>query len=100
MLQLKSSTSGGESLDRQPVDTAALSSVGGEGDVQKKITPWSNPGSVIVELFPKSGDLTTHHFPRSQRNGGGEGEGGREEGGLVLVASLLNKIPNLGGTYV
>lgn len=65
-----------------------------EGDVQKKITPWTNPGSVAVELFPGSSStiLTGVQHPSSLT-----GVGSGERGGMVLVASLLNKIPNLGG---
>ena len=82
-----------------------MSSGAGKSDVQKKITPWSNPGSAVVELFPGCTILSPplHSYSggredlvQSQRHarGGTEREGG---GGLVLVASLLNKIPNLGG---
>lgn len=80
-----------------------------EGDVQKKIMPWSNPASVVAELFPESSSLTMPRLDltKSREEGSilcsprlrgeeGEGEG---EGGLVLVASLLNKIPNLGGEF-
>lgn len=53
------------------------------GDVQKKITRWVSGAGVLDELFPGSS---------SQDEGAG-----RHPSGLVLVASLLNKIPNLGG---
>ena len=63
--------------------------------MQKKITPWTNPGSVVAELFPGSGLTTLSHVRRpSSPNDDGLAI---ERGGLVLVASLLNKIPNLGG---
>ena len=87
-----------------PIDNATVSSGAAKGDIQKKITPWSNPGSVVVELFPGSTSLSPppHSYSggrkdlvQSHRHTGGETE--REEGGLVLVASLLNKLPNLGG---
>lgn len=86
-----------------PIDNATVSSRAAEGDVQKKITPWSNPDSVVVELFPESTILSPPHshsggkedLGQSCRHAGGRTE--REEGGLVLVASLLNKIPNMGG---
>lgn len=54
------------------------------GDVQKKITRWVSGAGVLDELFPES--------PSSQDEGAG-----KQPSGLVLVASLLNKIPNLGG---
>ena len=63
-----------------------------EGDIQKKITPWTNPGSIAAELFPGSGLSGTRHLS-SQSND----SRASKRGGLVLVASLLNKIPNLGG---
>ena len=62
--------------------------------MQKKITPWTNPGSVAVELFPGSSStvLASVQHPSFLTDLGSRGSGG-----LVLVASLLNKIPNLGG---
>ena len=57
-----------------------------EGDVQKKITRWASGAGVLEELFP--GVALSH---------GVEPE--RELGRLVLVASLLSKIPNLGGWF-
>ena len=69
-----------------------------EGDVQKKITPWTNPGSVAAELFP--GSAATKALSSTQQLHPSSPSGGsvtREKGGLILVASLLNKIPNLGG---
>lgn len=65
-----------------------LSEVGGgevTGDVQKKITRWARGAGVLDELFPG--------LPSSSQDEGA----GRQPSGLVLVASLLNKIPNLGG---
>lgn len=52
-----------------------------DGNVQKKITPWSGP-EALVELFP---DLNV--------------VGGRDgtPDGLIVVASLVNKAANLGG---
>ena len=58
------------------------------GDVQKKITPWTDAAQVLSELFPK------HPPPIQQLNEAKE----PGAGGLVLVASLLHKAPNLGGT--
>lgn len=55
------------------------------GDVQKKITRWARGAGVLDELFPG--------LPSSSQDEGA----GRQPSGLVLVASLLNKIPNLGG---
>ena len=55
----------------------------GDGDIQKKITRWANGVAVLDELglqLPYTTDTA---------NGGS---------GLVVVASLLNKIPNLGGS--
>ena len=72
-----------------PESSAALA----EGDVQKKITPWTNPGSVAAELFPGSTILSNGAPRLSSQSRNREGE----RSGLVLVASLLNKIPNLGG---
>ena len=58
----------------------------GEGrDVQKKITPWASGVGVLEELFP--GLPASAHQPATAA-------GGRR---LVVVASLLQKIPNLGG---
>ena len=66
-----------------------------EGDVQKKITPWTNPGSVAAELFPGLGSAALGDTQRPSSSS--DDSMTRERGGLVLVASLLNKIPNLGG---
>ena len=49
-------------------------------DVQKKITRWSSGAGVLEELFPRQ------RLPVEMK-----------PGGLVVVASLLTKIPNLGG---
>ena len=51
--------------------------------MQKKITRWVGGAGVLEELFPGL------RLPREQR--------GPSTGGLVVVASLLTKIPNLGG---
>ena len=55
-----------------------------DGNVQKKITPWSGP-EALAELFPDL-DVVV----------------GRDEApdGLIVVASLVNKAANLGGAYV
>ena len=112
--QLKS-TDAAEYVELKPgvqsIDDATVSSGAAKGDVQKKITPWSNPGSIVVELFPGGSTILSPLPPRSHSGGkedliqchrhtgdGTEREGGG--GGLVLVASLLNKIPNLGGKWV
>ena len=52
-----------------------------DGNVQKKITPWSGP-EALAELFPDL-DVVV----------------GRDEApdGLIVVASLVNKAANLGG---
>ena len=96
LLQLKASLADAESAQlitprQQNEDTTAVAASLG-GDVQKKITPWSNPGSVVAELFPGSVNLAS---PVSSTRSLRCGE--KREGGLILVASLLNKIPNLGG---
>lgn len=59
-------------------------------DIQKKITPWSNPRTVVKELFPDSSTnlLMAGTQEESSSNG------------LVLVTSLLSKIPNIGGTVM
>ena len=54
------------------------------GDVQKKITRWASGAGVLQELFPGLSQEREERPP----------------GGLVVVASLLNKIPNLGGECV
>ncbi len=59
------------------------------GNVQKKITPWSNAAGAVSELFPK-------HSPNPVVLG--SGGGGARSLGLVLVATLLHKTPNVGGT--
>jgi len=55
------------------------------GDVQKKITPWSSAAGVLEELFPKQPLLTMAESAQDH------------PGGLVLVACLVSKVPNLGG---
>ena len=99
---MKSFSTSAESAElKLPTDAApaptSLDSAGAlaEGDVQKKITPWTNPGSVVAELFPSSGStaLSNARHPSCPSDDSMAGE----RGGLVLVASLLNKIPNLGG---
>ena len=55
-----------------------------EGDMQKKITRWASGVGVQQELFPGLSQ-ETEELPTE---------------GLVVVASLLNKIPNLGGQCV
>ena len=65
--------------------TAEVSRGEREGDMQKKITRWTSGAGVRQELFPQ----LSHDLSHDMR--------GRPTGGLVLVASLLNKIPNLGG---
>lgn len=52
----------------------------GEGDIQKKLTRWSSGAGVMSELFP-----------------GHPVQPVLEPAGLVVVASLLTKTPNLGG---
>ena len=56
----------------------------GNKDVQKKITPWSNSQEILCELFPEVCSV------EKKCNGGD---------GLILVASLLQKPPNLGGKH-
>ena len=85
---------------------------GAAGDVQKKISLLNNPSAVIGELFPHTataaaplgGYCATSSAAMSQCSGGsGNADtipGGRRQSKLVLVASLVSKTPNLGGTYV
>ncbi len=56
-------------------------------DIQKKITPWSNPTTVVNELFP---DSLFGLSAAGQQNKG-------DISGLILVTSLLSKVPNIGG---
>lgn len=91
-----------ESLHPVPVSVVP----GGE-DVQKKFTMLSNPLAVAKELFPHSSE--EHPFISSLSNPLMSGDEGRGEdvrrsgtavqrgSGLVLVASLVTKVPNLGG---
>ena len=65
-------------------DCEEMSEMSG-GDIQKKITRWTNGVSVLDELGLKPPDQQQQH---TSNNDGG---------GLVVVASLLNKIPNIGG---
>ena len=53
-----------------------------KGDIQKKITRWASGAGVLEELFPGQ------RLPLETK---------QVSGGLVVVASLLTKIPNLGG---
>lgn len=61
------------------------------GDVQKKVTPWSNAAGAVNELFPKQSPLSV--VP-------GCGQASTSSSGLILVATLLHKAPNLGGMCV
>ncbi|XP_064403446.1 probable methyltransferase TARBP1 isoform X4 [Halichondria panicea] len=56
-------------------------------DIQKKITPWSNPTTVVNELFPNS--LSGLSLAGQQDKG--------DISGLILVTTLLSKVPNIGG---
>ena len=70
-------------------------------DVQKKISLLSNPSAILQELFPHSDCLAAIVASLSEE-GGGQARGVHHQGtksGLVVVASLLSKIPNLGGKY-
>lgn len=70
---------------RQDKDGREKSNPAMSDDVQKKITPWSsNSDTIMTELFPNDPIVTS----TTKNSGGGE---------LILVASLLNKPPNLGG---
>ena len=93
---MKSSSTNAESAELKLItDIAPAHRAMVEGDVQKKITPWTNPGSVAAELFPGSGSTTLSNAQHLSSPSDDSIAG--ERGGLVLVASLLNKIPNLGG---
>jgi len=71
-------------------------------DVQKKITLLSNPSAILHELFPHSDHLASLVASLSE-----SGDGStlsmlhpqQEKSGLVVAASLLSKIPNLGGKF-
>lgn len=63
------------------------------GDVQKKISLLSNPSALVGELFPHSAGVSSFLGLVS----GGESEATSRRSGLVLVASLVSKTPNLGG---
>ena len=65
--------SGGISLDQ--------AETGEESDIQKKMIPWQSMS------IPGFDDLRSEGHDRSSG------------GSLVLVASLVNKAPNLGGRY-
>lgn len=70
-------------------------------DVQKKISLLSNSSAIAGELFPRyAADNRT--LPSSAGGRGEEKEGAgasmpRNGSGLVVVASLVSKIPNQGG---
>ncbi|XP_019864279.1 PREDICTED: probable methyltransferase TARBP1 [Amphimedon queenslandica] len=60
-------------------------------DIQRKITPWnSSTVTLYSELFPSS-SVPPSLLPSVQD------EKKKKDNGLVLVASLINKQPNLGG---
>ena len=58
-----------------------------EGNVQRKPTPWASGNSVLGDLFPRR---PVAEWVEPELAGGG----------LILVASLLCKTPNLGGQVV
>ena len=74
----------------------------GDSDVQKKISMLSNPRSLSNELFPHWQDLSVlltaaQGAGEGEEEGGGAGEQCRRRSGLIVVASLVSKVPNLGG---
>lgn len=83
-------TEAGATLEPSRLDTGSIShQLSSEdstsaSDVQKKITPWSSTTGVLNELFPEHLPSFLHSARRCQS-------------GLVLVACLLHKAPNLGG---
>ena len=58
-----------------------------EGNIQRKPTPWASGNSVLGDLFPRQ---PVAEWVEPELAGGG----------LILVASLLCKTPNLGGQVV
>ena len=56
-------------------------------DIQKKITPWSNPKTVVSELFPDSLSTMSDVQEKSTNSE------------MILVTSLLSKLPNIGGWF-
>ena len=71
--------------EEESSDDAAAVDGSSSGDVQKKITPWaSSSREAVAELFP---GVQSVYGP------------GESHQGLILVASLLQKLPNLGGIY-
>lgn len=56
--------------------------------------PWSSVADVERELFPNM----SHHSPAGV--GLAEERGGKTRNKLILIASLLSKASNLGGTSV
>lgn len=78
-------TSGGGSDEALPAIAAATAVA--TGDVQKKISLLSNNSAIAGELFPHY--VSEHAQPSMPRSGSG----------LVVLASLVSKIPNQGGTW-
>ena len=60
-----------------------------DGDVQRKITPWNKSQEILSELFPGA---IQHSLEKKRQS--------EAAAGLVLVASLVQKPPNLGGIIV
>lgn len=56
-----------------------------EGDVQKKVIPWR----YMLPSQELEVDLQDDYSKKTQNN----------TGGLILVTSLIDKIPNLGGEW-
>ena len=72
--------------------------------MQKKITLLSNPSTILHELFPHSDHLASLVTSLSGSGNGSTSNNvvppQQEKSGLVVAASLLSKIPNLGGKFV
>ena len=66
----------------------------GSSDVQKKITLLSNPSTILQKLFPHSDHVASLV---TDLNEDGNERREKKKSGLVIVASLLSKVPNLGG---
>ena len=66
--------------DAEAADDTSASLADGSGDVQKKIMPWK-------QMVPD--EETTQEVDYGVKQ--------RHEEGLVVVTSLISKIPNLGG---
>lgn len=71
-----------------------------DGDVQKKISLLNNPQAIVGELFRHLADpSSTGPLLGDDRSEFSSDGTARSKSGLVLVASLVSKVPNLGGKF-